>query len=50
MNNEDDFRNVYNPEKKGNYWPSTFEDIRHDGRNGLAQTNKSWDIGDQAEY
>jgi hypothetical protein len=28
---------VYHPAKVGNYWPSTSEDLRHEGRNGLAQ-------------
>lgn len=40
MNSEDDLRNVYNPGKEKNFWPSSSEDIRHMGkygRNGLYQ-------------
>ena len=37
MHDEDDLRNVYNPNIKHNFWPSSGEDIRHTGRNGLAQ-------------
>jgi len=27
MHDEDDFRNVYNPEKKQNPWPNTHENM-----------------------
>jgi hypothetical protein len=36
-NDEDDLRNVYNPNKKANFWPSSSEDRRHAGHNGLSQ-------------
>jgi len=37
MHDEDDLRNVYNPNKLNNWWPSSGMDIRFQGRNGLAQ-------------
>ena len=40
MHSEDDLRNVYNPNKSKNWWPSSSEDIRHTGRNGLAQMSE----------
>lgn len=40
MHSEDDLRNVHNPNKKPNFWPSSSEDIRHDGRNGFVQDEK----------
>jgi len=37
MHDEDDLRNVYNPNKLNNWWPSSTQDIRFQGRNGLSQ-------------
>jgi hypothetical protein len=37
MHSEDDFRDVYTPNKQPNWWPSSSEDIRFSGSNGLNQ-------------
>ena len=36
-NEENDLRNVYNPDKHANFWPSSNMDDRHAGLNGLMQ-------------